>query len=228
MALQLSLSYDEQGDNKLLTITDTTGTYVVVDNETGWGTPNIDVTDIVISTNVTPGKYHLLLTITLENSSGVSTVYDIIHLYDLNGGVFTTAADLVFEITTADLKVSGVASGTSDDELTDGLYTIDYRIVDNDDHTKTGGLTTTSNYIVAEDVMVYGIIKAKVYNKLRKIPTNYLCSDCTESNSLKEGDFYMTYLYSIEASAYEAKTEELISMLSTLEDMVVNNSNIIW
>ena len=227
MALDLSISFAEANDNKSITITDTTGTYQSPDNETGWGSPNIDVGDIVIDSDETNGKYHLLLTITITDSTGTATEYDEINLRDHNGAAFSDATDLVFEINASHLLVTGTALGTNEDELPDGLYAIDYRIVDADYNDETNGITTADNYIVDTTYLVYGVVKADVYDKLRQIPTDYMCENCS-SRDIMEAIFMYGYLKGIETSAYVAKQEELIVMLATLESIVRDGSTIIW
>jgi len=110
MALNPSLSFEVQNDNKKITITDTTPDY-------GFG-GNIAVTAIVSIT--------LLIDITL--SSNVTISYDSIDLYALNNGPFTLQSELVYEITPDMLKISGVSPYTSTDEFLDGIYNCIYTI----------------------------------------------------------------------------------------------------
>ena len=224
MALDLSITFTESNDNKTVILTDTTGTYSA-DNLTGWGSPNIDVGDIISGS--TASKYNLLLTITITDSSGTETEYDEINLFDHNGGAFTDASDLVFEMNSSHLLSGGTALGDSDDELPDGLWAIDYRIVDADYNSETNGLSTADNYIVDTFYLIYGVVKASVYDKLRQIPTDYMCNNC-DSREIMEAIFMYGYLKGIETSAYVAKQEELIIMLATLESIVRDGSTIIW
>ena len=228
MALDLSISFEQSNDNKTITITDTTGTYSA-DNVTGWGSPNIDVGDIIEAQYSTVDKYHLILDVSITDSTGTETAYTQINLRDHNGADFTEPADLVFEINASHLISSGVVLGTSDDELPDGLYAIDYRIVDASDstQTETNGVTTTDNYIVDTIYLVHGVVKAAVYDQLRQIPTDYMCNNC-KTDEIMEAIFASGYLQAIETSAYVAKQEELIIMLATLESIVRDGSTIIW
>jgi hypothetical protein len=108
MALVLAFTAVEQGDAKLLTISDSTGT-----GATGWSTGgNPAITDITA----------LHLDIDITTSAGTTISYDRISLT----GSFTLASQLVFSISCADLKVSAVALGTASDVLPDGLYAITY------------------------------------------------------------------------------------------------------
>ncbi len=240
MALTLDLSYQEQNDNLALVITDVVGTYHAADNPLGWGDPNpaagFVFADIQPAADVinTADEFHLLLTIAITDSGGTTTTYDTINLQDHNGGDFTDAGDLVFTINMSHLLEDsvtygdGTAAGTATDEMTDGLYAITYTIVDNDDHTKTGGIATTSNYIVSETILVDGVVRTGVYDKLRQIPTSYACSDCCESKTIKEATFMYSYLISMESGAYNAKTEEIYAQLNVLENMIANGSNCTW
>ena len=102
MALNLSLGYSQSNDATTLTITDTAGTYVVTDNETGWGSPNEVVTDIVAGSDVINAgtETHLLLTVTVTDKTGTATVYDEINLYDHDStGPFADASDLTWDFT---------------------------------------------------------------------------------------------------------------------------------
>jgi hypothetical protein len=110
MALNPSLSFSVQNDNKKLTVTDTTPDY-------GVGA-NIAVTDITT----------LTLDIIITTSDEVAVTYDAIDLYALNTGPFALQSELVFEITPDLLEISGVAAFTSDDEFPDGVYNVTYSI----------------------------------------------------------------------------------------------------
>jgi hypothetical protein len=79
MALNLSLSYSERNDNKVLTLTDTTA---------DWGTGgNITVAAIT----------SLTLDVTIVTSDGTETECDQIDLVD-EFGPLTTQANLVFPL----------------------------------------------------------------------------------------------------------------------------------
>lgn len=108
MALVLAFNVTEQGDNKLLTIADNTGT-----STTGWGTDgNTTVASIT--------AMHLDIDITTSNK--VVESYDRITLT----GPFNNASEIIFSISCAELMKSGIPIGTSADVLPDGLWSITY------------------------------------------------------------------------------------------------------
>lgn len=211
MALELSLSSREQNDNTTLILTDDAGTYDVGSNPTGWGTPNFAVTDI------DEGTHKLTLDIDITTSDGITTSYDQINLYT-EFNPFTDTGDLVFNITPALLLVSGSALGAATDELPDGLYALTYSVDEGE----------AAEDIYTDTILVYGVVKALVYEKLADIPTAYMCNECSTNKVIKEADLYGAYLYSIETWDYSAKDEELLSMLVALNNMVVNGSSIAW
>ena len=215
MALEISLSSEEQNDNTTLILTDDAGTYDAGSNPNGWGSPNFAPADIDGTT------HNLTLDIDITVADGTTTSYDQIDLYDVFGA-FSDTGDLVFNITSALLLESGTAIGLATDELPDGLYDLTY-IVDEgeaaeDTFTKT--------------ILVYGQVKVLVYEKLRALPVQYNCDDCI-TRELQETRLCKTYLSAIENTAIDdtiiaAKSEELLSMLGTLNNIVVNGSRISW
>ena len=229
MALDLSLSYSQSNDATTLTITDSTGTYDVADNIDGWGDPNprasfVMANDIVISTDVSiysPVKYHLTLDITVTDKDGTETTYDSINLFDHNGAAFTTVDDLTWDITAADLVDSGTAMGLSTDKLDDGVYAILYTLLVND---PTAVIIDT----VSESILVDGDVRIDVYTKLRQISVDYDNEDNDKSKDIMEALLAYSYLQSIEASASVAMTEEISTMLYSLDKLVSDGSNYIW
>jgi len=208
VTLTLAASFQEQNDNKVLVITDTTGTAV----STGWGVgDNPDYTDIDGTT------YDLFLDITITTSDGTETTYDQIDLYD-EFGPFAAYEDMVFNIDATMLLVDGVAFGDSDTELPDGIWEIAYSIYTGVDETDTYEIT----------ILVNGQIRIIVYEKLRQIPTTYLCQECCNTRTIKEAIFAYSYLMAIDSSAFTSKTEELLNQLYTLERMCLNGSNCTW
>ena len=210
MALVLSFSIEERNDNKLITVTDTAGTYHVVDNPTGWGAPNPDVTGI-------DGVTHTLeLNITVTTSDGTATTYDAIDLFT-EFGPFAVTSDLVFELDMTMLKVIGVSAGTTDDEFPDGIYEIEYVYDDG------LGSERSVNY----DILVDGVVRVAVYDLLREIPTIYNCNEC-KSKTVLDAIYCYGCLNVMRSDAYAAKKEELINLLYTLERLVINGSNYTW
>lgn len=203
MALDLSLSYVQSNDNKTLIVTDTTGT-----DTGGWGDgTNIDVTDI-------DGVTHTLeLQVKIKTSDGTETTYDYIDLYD-EFGPFSTTADLVFNITAPLLTSLGSALGTSATQLPDGIYTIGYYV----DRGLAGDTSLT------ETILVDGQVRVEVYDLLRKIPVKYNCSenyrDCFPSEDILDALSWYSYLKGMQFSATLSKQEEILAMLSNLQELI--------
>ena len=210
MALALTFSVEERNDNKVITVTDTTGVYNVGTNPTGWGAPNPAVTDI-------DGNTHTLeLIVTVTTSDNTETTYDAIDLYN-EFGPFATTVDLVFDLNCSMLLVGSIALGTASDEFPDGIYELEY-IYDN-------GLGTEKS--VTTSVVMEGIVRNATSNLLREIPTIYTCKDCSTKQVL-DAMFAKALLDSIRASAYVAQEEKLLRDLAVLERIVVDGSNYNW
>lgn len=213
MALELSFSVVERLDNKLVTITDTAGIYHAVTNPTGWeagAATNPDVADI-------DGVTHTLeLDITLTTSNGTATTYDSIDVYTLFGP-FTDVGDLSFALDCSMLQESSVAMGTSDDEFPDGLYAVTY--------TYDKGLASEVSY--ESTVLLDGRVANSLYELLRNLPTDYLCGDC-HTKEILDIIFMHTYLSSIHASAFSARTTSILDQLGVLENLLTNVSSYTW
>lgn len=213
MALVLSYTVTERNDNKLLTITDTAGTYHAVDNPTGWGVPTWSApTDIT----AIGGGHPLELDIIITESDGTITTCDPIDLFALFGP-FADAGDFIFPLTMAMLKVSTVALGTATDEFPDGIYDITY-IVDR-------GLGKEVS--VNTDQLIDGQVQNAVYELLRTVPTMYECGTCHEKETL-DILFMRMYLDSVRASAVVSRSSSILSQLTVLERLVTNVSNYTW
>ena len=211
MALTLNFTVTERGDNKLLTVTDTTGVYNGVTNLTGWGAPNPAVTDV----DATPDT--LTLDIVFTGSDGSVTSYDTVELYT-EFGPFTTVADLVFPLDCTMLLDDGVAIGTADDEFPDGLYQITYS------WRKGQGGTETDTEATA---LIDGVVKNAIYELLRTIPTKYECEDSHEGDIL-DIIFTKGYYDAMIATAVVGREDSVINQLLVLERLVVNGSNNNW
>ena len=227
MALNLDLSYSQSNDATTLTITDSSGTYHVGDNPTGWGAPNPRVAftfaDIVTSANVasySPIKYHLTLDVTVTDKNGTETVYDQINLWNHNGGAFTAIADLTWDFTPASFISDSTAMGLATDKLDDGVYEITYQLANN--------YTGVAIDNVVESVLIDGDVRIDVYNKLRQISVDYDNENNDKSKDIMEALLAYSYLQSIEASASVAMTEEISNMLYSLDKLVSDGSNYTW
>jgi len=208
MALVLAFEVTERNDNKLLTITDTTGE-VSTGTVTGWGAPNALYTTIVAS----GGAHTLELNIDITESDGTITYYDTIDLYT-TFGAFATIADLVFPLDCSMLKVSGIAMGTSDDQFPDGIYDIEYIY---DDALATEKITT-----VAETV--YGKVRNGTYELLRKMTTSYEYEGYIDDGVLL-AIFTKTYLDGILAADNIARRTSVYTQLYVLERLLINESS---
>lgn len=201
MALSLSFSTTERIDNKVITITDTSGIYHAVTNPTGWGAPNTAVTDID-GVAVT-----LTLIIQITTSDGTITLYDPINLFT-GFGPFVTVNDLVFAIDCSKLFDSGTPLGTSNDELPDGVYDIVY---------SCNAVTETNTELID------GITENSVYKLLRMMNTAYEYEGCIEDTTIV-AIFVKTYLDSIEALDVSARRQSVLDQLYTLERLLINTS----
>jgi len=209
MALTLAFSVTEQGDSKLITITDTTGLYAVGTNPTGWGAPNTTLGDIASG--------NLTLAIIITTSEGTVTSYDAIDLHDtfLTEG-HDEVSDLVFNLNCSMLIDSNdTALGTDEDEFPDGLYDITY--------TSTYAPETETEAVVLID----GLVKADVYELLRTIPTKYECDDPHDRDVL-DIIFIKGYYDSMIATAIVGREAQIIDQLLVLKRIVSNGSSYSW
>lgn len=146
------------------------------------------------------------LDVEVKISAGTTSVKPQIDLL-AEFGPFATQADMVYTI---DAELLG---DTADSLLADGLYTTIYTL---------NGTATTKIFLVC------GQVKKLVYTKLQLIPELYECKDKESMSDIAEADLLGAYLSAIETYDYTAKSEETLNALATLEDMVLNDSNIIW
>ncbi len=247
MDFTLSLSYQEQNDNKALILTDTSvigGTdthltsgesletgvmyeivsrstldftlYGATDNNAGTrfvatGAGTLGAGDEVEP--VTPYASEITaatLDVTVTGVDGVADAKTQVDLYS-EFGPFSSQNDMVYTITAA------LLGDTANTVLEDGLYALTYSL------TTPLGVTTLS-----VTILVYGIVKVATYEKLRNINIWYMCLDGCPTSDIQEADLCGAYLSSIENSAYVAKTEELLNMLTVLNNIILNGSNITW
>ena len=203
MAVSLALSYSERNDNKVLTLTDVT---------TNWGTGGNEAVTALTT---------LTLDITRGCSDGTDIVYDQIDLVSVFGdGVapeFNTQVDMVFPLTCALLKISGVAIGAATDELPDGIYTFTYVLDEN--------LGTEVSF--TEDILVEGRVRSAVYELLRDLPDTYNCKEC-KSKEILDTIYCYGLLNAMESAGYVAKNTELLNQLYVLERLVTNGSSYSW
>lgn len=206
MALELKLTYVQQKDNKAVILTDATGTYSV-DNTTGWGTPNPEITGI-------DGATHTLeMDIVKKGIDGDDTTYDTIDLFT-EFGPFTAVGDLVFTLTPNMLLQGSTAQGTSDDEWLDGVYEFTY--------TYDKGLGTEVS--LTGTLLIDGVVRTSIDKLLSEIPTVYNCKNY-RSPKIDYALFAYSYLKAMDSSAYLARTDDILRSLETLEKIVLNGNN---
>ena len=205
MALVLDFSIVERNDNKLLTITDTSGVYNAITNPTGWGAPNLTVAGI---TSVA-GAQSLELDITITISDGTTTIYDTIDLHSVIAA-HVDLTDLVFPLDCSDLKVATIAIGTSDDEFPDGIYEITY---------SSNGVATSHTNVE----IVYGKVKNATYELLRQMNTSYEYEGYIDDGAVL-AVFAKTYLDSILTNDPSARETAVLDQLYTLERLLINES----
>ena len=155
----------------------------------------------------------LTLDITITTSDSTSTTYDQIDLYALYNGPFALQSELVYEISCASLLDGGIALGTTSDELPDGIWDFTY--------------TINAEPPLEQEVLIDGVVRVAVYELLRAIPTIYNCNEC-KSKTVLDAIYCYGCLNVLESDAYIAKTEELLSLLYTLERLILNGSNYTW
>jgi hypothetical protein len=151
------------------------------------------------------------LDISITTSNGVETVYETIDLHALHG--HATQVDMTWDINASMLLVGTVPMGTSDDELPDGLWKITY--------------TLDSNIGTPVTILIDGRVRVAVYELLRALPTIYNCSEC-KSKTVLDALYAYGCLNVLRSDAYVAKTEEIISLLYTIERLITNGSNYTW
>jgi hypothetical protein len=256
MDLNLSLTFQQQNDNKAIILTDTTdnwasdsGTNLVVGDDMvpgdfyeivtqagvdfsgGIGAPDNNPGTRFVgvgSTTLLAGDELKVVTPTIPEIdaatldvivTGVDEIATSKTQVDLLSefGPFVTQDDLVYTITAL------LLGDTADTELVDGLYQLTYAISYSGD-----GVTYTKTDTLVVTILVYGQVKAATYEKLRGISTLYMCTDGCPSPEISEADLCGAYLSGLENSAFVAKTEELIAMLITLNNILTNGSKITW
>lgn len=209
MALSLNITVDERNDNKVVTFQDTS---------TGWGTPNF--TDLKAISSMSDNDYGLVLRITINTSPDVSTIYSDIDLVAL-AGPFTTQAEMIFNISAANLVYENAPIGDINTELPDGIWDAKYVLVQ-----QVSG-TLVDVQIKSESILIIGKATKAVYDKLRLVVLYYNSEIC-KIRDIKEAMLYNTFLNSIRKNAYIAQRDEILEMIETLNRMLLNGSNYPW
>jgi hypothetical protein len=216
MALDLKLTYSQSNDAVRIKFTDATGEYNVSTNETGWGTPNADTSDIVSSTTTTSGKYHLILRISVQTSDLVTKSYDDLDLYSEFTSEFSKSYGMEFTLTPDMLIESGVAMGLSTDAFNDGIYTISY-ILNNADNST---LVDRKQYTL----LVEGKVRKALYTKSAYIPDIYNCkvfnSDEYDWKSIVETLGIYSIFQGMLANPELNEVNDKLNVLSVLERLL--------
>jgi hypothetical protein len=202
MALQLVLT-KSISNYSILTLVDSSGDYHVTDNPGGWGAPNISLSDVDYA--------HILV----ETPSG--SVYDIDLVADLGIDFNTIASDeLIYNISSDLLGLDTNAL------LTDGIYTIEYRI--STDATWVEGAVT--NYSINVAVATYFEVQKKVFESIATIPDLYNCSKCCTLQLKDIVTQYMMLQALIAASEYAYLTE-FTNILTPLQQITSFDTDLI-
>ena len=247
MELTLSLSYQEQNDNKAIILTDTSnlddtdtnltsGESLVVgdmyqivsqstlDFTTQGAASNTPGTRFVSTGTGTLGAGDEVTPVTPSASEITAATLDTI-ITGVDGvpvtksqiDLFTVFGPFASQNDMVYTVTAALLGDTADSLLVDGLYELDYNI--------TSPIGTTNLNVT---ILVYGQVKVATYEKLRNIPVLYMCQDGCPTAEISEADLCGAYLSGIENSAYIAKTEELLNMLIVLDNIIKNGSNITW
>lgn len=254
MDLTLSLSYQEQNDNKAIVLTDTTVNwnssttaltsgndivagdfYEIVSQATldftSYGAPNnLAGTRFVANGTPTLGAGDELLPVTPTVAEITAATLDTV----------VTGVDMVATAKDQVDLVSEFGPFTSQNDL---VYTITAALLGDTANSllpdglyaltyaisyQGDGVTNTKTDTLNVTILVYGQVKVATYEKLRNINVWYMCRDGCPTSEIQEADLCGAYLSSIENSAYVAKTEELLNMLVVLDNIILNGSNITW
>lgn len=209
MALKLKISALEQNDNKGLVLYDITGSYSV-DNTTGWGGINTNVSSIDGTSTKT-----LSVTITVTTPTE-TTVYNSINLYTTfkQTDYWSTPSELVFNITPNILiNSNGVPMGAADTLLPDGIYKIQYQL---------DGVPEAQTQLI---VFISGQVRTTTYSLFLDLIDTIEVEDLVLSDRADKAMYAYTMLRGLENCAYIARQTTLIKGLSTLNKYCLNVNN---
>jgi hypothetical protein len=209
MAVALKLGFSESNDAKTVRFTDLTGEYTL-GNPTGWGTPNELVSNIVAVSDLTVGKYHLYLNITVKDSDSVDTIYDPIDLYTEFVTQFTETSGMIFDIQSDHL---GLAEEL---ELPDGMWTVEYLLTEADTETEINSITYQTIVVGGVTKKVANALLTAVYGIERGI---------NEENwgDMKRAITKVAYLQGLNAYPSISKFARKLNILKTLENYTIND-----
>ena len=220
----LNLTLQQSNDARYLTLVDATG-----ETDTGgWGVSLNDDYDTVVSDGTTGN--HLTFTVTVTDKNGDETAYQPIDLhyktFGVGGGTYTQLSELTWTLYASDFITvdDSTAMGTSDDRLIDGIWDIEYRIVEVTEPAGTEGLSDTYD----ADLLVDGDVRADTFDALREITRQYDNNINDEIDEIMEALLKYAYLGCIEASGSVSERDNLINMLWTLDKLNSDGSKYDW
>jgi len=209
MALDLTFTVEERNDNLVITLTDTSGSYVAVDNVGGWdatGINNPDPSDIGAS-----GTAHTLeLSLKITTSDGTVTTYDDVDLFT-EFGALAIASDFVFGLDCSMFSYLGTALGTDEDEFPDGIYEFTYMY----NQIGVGAATEVVTQVID------GRVRNDVYHLLRIMGTTYECNGSL-TDGIMLAVFTKAYLDSMSLIDVDARPTSILDILYTLERQLIN------
>lgn len=182
----------QSNDAKLLTFTDNSATWVSQE-----ALP-------------TPGGNYLAFDIVIKKPDETLNC-DTITLI----GPYATTADLVFEITCAELLVSGAAIGTSDDLLPDGIYEVTYSLY-NSSGTSLNTYSTT--------LVILGQIEIDIANDFADVPHIWrqaeLSLQSDEVLALIQPLQKEAYYQAILAEPYQTRQTAILNIIDSLTALI--------
>ncbi len=145
------------------------------------------------------------LTVQYETPDGLSVVYD----YTTDAQTIFDAAQLAGDSSLLIYPITMVSLGieAATDPLPDGIWTINYSVVDN--------VTTTTMDELG--ILLDAQIKAEVYRRVGSIQYQYYANNNFYTKPIDDVLLLQSLYDSMLASAYVAKKEEIIKVLETLQ-----------
>lgn len=219
MAFTPSLDITHITNGTILKLDDDTGEYDT-DNTTGWdledANANPNLTDITGAT----------VTIIYYTSSSSYTTYDPIDIYtdpsDIGTGIdsATGLSDLVWQVKTQHLKISGVSQYSDDQTWTDGVYKVIYALWDSLAPDTTD--YANADYTYTETVYLNYNVALDVAEDFRDLPDNYEADICNNYN-INKALFKKAFLDAAKYSAVCGNIDNIIKNHGTLKNIIDNN-----
>ena len=187
--VKINFSAKESCDSQNIVFTDTTGTYDENINTTGWGAPNVTLSDVVdVEINITDPSGTLY---TIGNS--------------VIGSSLPNGNNNSFMINMSHL------GGTANTTMTQGLYNIEYRVLIAEGGVGTGTWVTTRKFMFC-----YSTIKCCVHKMLAALD---ICDDCPcdseKQDALEAYTLYKAMLYASSCGSID-KADKIFKQVSRL------------